>query len=1145
IVSIELYRGEKLVSSTLDELGTFKGLLSDNEYTLVVTYAYDLNDGLGTRTTEVSGTVSTKAKKTPTVEIYGLTSGKEDITYELAIGDEDGVGYISSLTLSRGSLSWTVDPSEYGTFTNLLSDNEYTLTVVYVYDLNDGNGEHTINVAGSVSTLAKETPEVEIYSLTSTKNSVEYGLVVNDADGVGKIVSVTLTKGNTLYTTNAGVYGSFTGLLSDNEYILKVVYEYDLNDGYGTRTFEVSGSIFTLAVAKPEVAIDSLVSSKDGIEYVLSVTDKDEVGTTVSVMLMKGNEAIGIAADIVGGFDDLLSDSEYTLNVVYTYDLCDGLGERTLEVNGTISTLAKELPSITIDSLSSTKEEIAYEYSVVDEDDVGMNVSVYLTGANGTFRDETYSGGFANLWSDNEYTLTVVYAYDLGDGAGIRTLAVSDTVYTLEKESPVAEIVFIESSTYALTFSVLYADNDDVGYITDVGLYDGSVLVTATGSAYMGEITYTGLSSYTLYTLVVSYEYNLNDGVGTRMGAVEYSYYTDPYIEFSSITVINTSAVSEGEAIVLEVDVVNPDGVEFLTVTVNGTKYDVSPVSTGTKLYIEITNEDQFAGGDTTLEITRMTGTLGGKVYGLDVNGSNTASLFVNGVLLAEDFSVVHFVDGKEEKVEYAFNSDQLYYKVELGNATGYEIFSITLGGTTYSEGDFYISDDRQTIYVSFSDGSNTGWRSKTFSSISYGNETLEFKEKIVSISTSYVRLKTDDVIEIYTADQLLEMDGWKYYKLMNDIDLSGYKKEWVNMGNNMYGVFDGNGHTISGITAVSTYSNLSLYLGLFNNVQGVIMNLDVCDVLYIVTLNSTTSSSFAVYAGGLSAQSGQVFLKNCNITSSFQITNTTGGKVYIGTLSGSVSSGSRLKQIVSEMSAVVNATDSCYDYGYFGSNVTLEISDCRCDYRLITDVEDTKYIIEGDYRFSCEDGAYELVAYLGKDTHLVLPETIDGNSYDIGKKAFYQSDIEDVVIPEGVTYIGELAFAYSNLKSVIIPGTVQDYGTESFYECTSLTYVFVCEGVTKLGDLMFYNDTRLKCIVLPSTLESVNSAAFYDCVNLEFVYYFGSEEDWNGIKISSNNNDWLESAPRYYYSELEPIDDGNYWYIVDDEIVIWTKKES
>ncbi|MCD8208253.1 MAG: hypothetical protein LUD72_09985, partial [Bacteroidales bacterium] len=300
-----------------------------------------------------------------------------------------------------------------------------------------------------------------------------------------------------------------------------------------------------MAKDTPYIVIDDLASTTEGVTYGYSVTDADGVILEISVTL-SGAQGLFTDTYLSGEFTSLWSDNEYTLAVSYSYDLGDGEGVRTAAVEDTVYTLQKALPVVGID-LTSSKEKVDYTLSVSDDDEVIIEITVTISGAQGTFTDTCLSGEFTGLWSDSVYTLTVSYSYDLGDGVGTRTSEVSETVNTLAKESPVAEIVFIDSTTSELTFAVLFADGDSVGSITNVGLYEGATLVMETGTAYTGEITFDGLSSYTLYNVIVAYEYDLDDGTGTKTDTVELSYYTDPDFSLISVSVINTSVITVGD----------------------------------------------------------------------------------------------------------------------------------------------------------------------------------------------------------------------------------------------------------------------------------------------------------------------------------------------------------------------------------------------------------------------------------------------------------------------------------------------------------------------------------------------------------------------------------------------------------------------
>jgi len=77
--------------------------------------------------------------------------------------------------------------------------------------------------------------------------------------------------------------------------------------------------------------------------------------------------------------------------------------------------------------------------------------------------------------------------------------------------------------------------------------------------------------------------------------------------------------------------------------------------------------------------------------------------------------------------------------------------------------------------------------------------------------------------------------------------------------------------------------------------------------------------------------------------------------------------------------------------------------------------------------------------------------------------------NIENAVIPDGVTGIGKRAFYVSSLKSVVIPESVTEIGEEAFACCAYLTSIIIPESVTKIERSTFDCCFDLKRIVLPA----------------------------------------------------------------------------
>lgn len=99
------------------------------------------------------------------------------------------------------------------------------------------------------------------------------------------------------------------------------------------------------------------------------------------------------------------------------------------------------------------------------------------------------------------------------------------------------------------------------------------------------------------------------------------------------------------------------------------------------------------------------------------------------------------------------------------------------------------------------------------------------------------------------------------------------------------------------------------------------------------------------------------------------------------------------------------------------------------------------------------------------------------------------------------------------------------------FGSIESVSCVVLPEGLASVEALAFSGCDALEGIVFPSTLKDVGTGAFGRCDALQAVYYAGSREEWLGGEIDLGMNLQLISARKYYYSEEEPADVGNYWH--------------
>ena len=229
----------------------------------------------------------------------------------------------------------------------------------------------------------------------------------------------------------------------------------------------------------------------------------------------------------------------------------------------------------------------------------------------------------------------------------------------------------------------------------------------------------------------------------------------------------------------------------------------------------------------------------------------------------------------------------------------------------------------------------------------------------------------------------------------------------------------------------------------------------------------------------------------------------------------------------------------------------------------------ESQIVNKDDYLFYTCEGINYLLDYIGDDTKLTLPESYNGETYEIYKFAFsYCSSLTEIVIPDSVTSIGDSAFyGCSSLTKIVIPDSVASIGSSAFFGCSSLTEIVIPDSITSIGSSAFYGCSSLTEIVIPDSITSIaNSAfsgcsslteivipdgvtsigayafnncdsitnvvipdsvtsigvyAFSDCSSLANVYYTGNKEQWSAISIDIFNS-YLKDANITYNYILE-----------------------
>ena len=116
------------------------------------------------------------------------------------------------------------------------------------------------------------------------------------------------------------------------------------------------------------------------------------------------------------------------------------------------------------------------------------------------------------------------------------------------------------------------------------------------------------------------------------------------------------------------------------------------------------------------------------------------------------------------------------------------------------------------------------------------------------------------------------------------------------------------------------------------------------------------------------------------------------------------------------------------------------------------------------------------------------FPSTLES----IGKDAFWgNKSLEEVVIPESVTEIDNGAFQLcTGLKKVDVNANISALSSAMFNGCSSLVEIELPNTIETIGSQAFHSCVKLTSIDLPTNLKSVDTQAFFKCTSLKTVIF-------------------------------------------------------
>ena len=220
-------------------------------------------------------------------------------------------------------------------------------------------------------------------------------------------------------------------------------------------------------------------------------------------------------------------------------------------------------------------------------------------------------------------------------------------------------------------------------------------------------------------------------------------------------------------------------------------------------------------------------------------------------------------------------------------------------------------------------------------------------------------------------------------------------------------------------------------------------------------------------------------------------------------------------------------------------------------NYNLVATWDD----LENSYGLNTNGGVLSNVsALLGRDnlkggSIFVMDESITS----IADRAFANSSLSLVLLPDGLESVGRESFFGSSITEIIISRKVNGIGNSAFSCCTNLKKIevaeendyyksvdgslytadlktliqypggkcesefFIPDGVeTVLANSLSYNQA-LEKIYFPKTVTNIEQHAYYSCDSLSDVYLDLTTEEWEKI---DNTYSWLSYNVALHYDE-------------------------
>ena len=1134
---VYLYKGVSKVAE-LDTLeGVFENLFSNNEYKVVIEYSYDLNDGAGVLKLTQEVNINTEAKKIPSIDVtYNKKS--ESLTYGTTKTDEDSV--ISDITykLYQGSALIEQTKEESYQFNNLSSNTEYRLEVTYQYDLNDGEGLQTKTNNYNVL-LSKQVPSIELTTYFVTQNEMEYNVLITDPNAVGRVNMIALYVDNTFLKRLDETTTLVDSLSANTTYNIRINYVYDLDDGNGSKEINYTYE-FTTLKQEPTYAIRLNSKTKSSLDFIYELNDPNGALTFKKLELIQNGKVLNTYTSITSTlFKDLLSDNEYKAVVTFEKDLNNGAVNVTSTVDAKTDAMTKPTVDITLDS---TKTEVSYSYLVNDADKVSTLKSIDLYYQGTKLENKAVEKVFSNLYTNSEYEVVITLLNDYHNGKEAVEETYRKTIKTDAYDVP-SLTLDLTSTADTINYEFNYFDSYELIKVNKIKVMKGQNVVKEITS--FDEKVIKELTSNTLFTLEVEYQYDLNDNRGIIKDTYSKDYSTLAYnVSVIDFELLNSTNPKTNEVVNIKLYFENISKVKLAYLVVNGQKVNIIGGDYYDNAIFTIT-APKFSG-----ECNVLVDKMGYILNGLEVEQKVENKVEVTFDVMSR-LDIVSVDNPNHLDVWKSSYGHGLIFTID--NPDGYTITEYNINGTIF---EVTMIDDNH-VYVNYT--SNYYMENLFVKSVSYINSNGEIAIRYYNDIRNLGFVNIEGQIEVHkvsTPEDFMNMTGNYYYELTNNIDMSGY--DWVPYDFNGY--LDGRGYIVSNLsyTAENEYDYTNI--GIFNMLVGTIKNVYFKN-LYINVQSTGCVCSYLLYGSttgnvhtteNILIEGDVIFngsmcdlympegnniyvvdhlnfnnqpLKNCNIISyekfnSTEFKENTLGWNFVNNDSQELDG--ILYTVYDNSYIIIN--------GYNGTNPVLVIPE-KIDNLPVIGIEDlafkgnttlTSVTFPDTLLYAGQNvlsGCYNIEELIIKEAYVFAVSKSDlrlgglqmvfgwqpyENSYYQGSATIPNSlkkvtiiskyELQEISLGsyKSIEYLyvdvpnGDVtANDCENLKEVVLENIKTIY---TFQNCFSLTSITIPDCVTSIGNYAFFNCESLTSITIPDSVTSIGNDAFSYCESLTSI---------------------------------------------------------